>query len=159
MFLNRHLEVIKSKRSYICIDTFDGFTGDDIEFEVRRRGSDERFLAGQFRLGAKSTFEKTLKFNGITRTRVVQADVNRYDFNGIDEVSFCFIDVDLFRPVTSALTKIWPKMAVNGVIMVHDCDPEQNNVYRGAYEAYTEFTAGCGAAIDVRERLGILRKK
>ena len=159
VFLNRHLEVIKSKRKYICIDTFDGFTTGDIEFEVRRRASDERFLAGQFRAGAKSTFEKTLKFNGIKRATVIQADVNHYDFSSVDEVSFCFIDVDLFRPVTSALHKIWPKMAVNGVIMVHDCAPEESNPYRGAYEAYTEFAAECGAAIDVQERFGILRKR
>lgn len=157
VFLNKHMDVRKDKRSYFCVDTFDGFTATDIAYEVDQGGKPESFLKRQFQSHQKDIFERTMQINSIQRVRAIQADVNEFRFDGVENISFCFIDVDLYRPVLSALSRVYERMAPGGLIAVHDCDPRQENPYRGAYRAYAEFVRGKGLPEEVQERLGVVR--
>jgi O-methyltransferase len=135
VFLCRHLDEIGSPRRYVCLDTFAGFTEADIAVE-RARGKTAAYEA-VFTAYARDYFLRTLQNNGVTRPEVVCADVNEFDFGAFEDVSFCLVDVDLYRPVQRCLAEIVPRMVSGGIVVVDDCSPD--NDYDGALQAYTEF--------------------
>ncbi len=101
-------------------------------------------------------FKQTMRTNGISRVTAIQADVNQLDFAGINDISFCLVDVDLYRPVMSALEKVYERAASGAIIVVDDC--QQNNVFDGAYEAYMEFVASKGLEPDlVLDKFGVIK--
>jgi len=136
VFLNKHMDFLGIEKNYLCIDTFSGFTKNDINYEVMNRGKEEDKLDG-FRVNHKKWFDETIKSNGINRVKSFQADVSEFDFKETKLISFCLIDVDLYIPIKAALDKVYPLMAKGGIIVVDDC--KQNNLFDGAYKAYIEF--------------------
>ena len=98
-----------------------------------------------------------MEINDIGRVRAIQADVNEFQSQGIDSISFCFVDVDLYRPVLAALNSVCGRMARGGIVAVHDCDPRAENPYEGAWSAYTGFVRAKELAEHIRERIGVLR--
>jgi O-methyltransferase len=149
LFLNKHMDVAGIDKPYICIDTFSGFTTTDIEYEAwARNKANKEFLSATFARNSKRWFDKGMEINGLRRVRSIQADVNEFDFAGLEEISLCLVDVDLYRPVKSALEKVYPRMARGGVIVVDDCVPWQPGPsadnWDGAYEAYLEFASQYG---------------
>ena len=154
-FLNRHLQTSGIAKDYYCIDTFSGFLPEDISFEVKNRGKKWRDYSG-FRVNRVKWFEYMLKQNGCTRIFCVETDVQKYQFRR--PVSFCLLDVDLYRPTLYALENIWPMLSPGGIIVVDDC--KTANQFDGALQAYTEFTES--RKIPQRfllDKLGILRKE
>ena len=57
-------------------------------------------------------------------------------------VSFCLVDVDLYKPVLAALRKVVPLVRPGGIVVVDECN--SRNLWDGALEAYKEFTAAEG---------------
>jgi predicted O-methyltransferase YrrM len=154
VYLNKHLQDLKDHREYICIDTFRGFTQDDIAVEVDR-GKDEKSYAYLFRSYRRAWFDKTMSNNGIAGVRSIQADVNTFDFSQCEQVSFCIIDVDLTRPVQRALEEVIPRMAPGGIIVVDDCTP--NVKFDGALAAYIDSVQSHEYPIDIRyDKLGMI---
>jgi len=150
VYLNEHLRARGSTKRYFAVDTFAGFTDDDVAVE-RARGRTSHPYTG-FRRNSITTFRRTMRLNGIDRVTAFQADAKTFDYSSIGPFSFCLIDVDLYEPVKAALEAIYPLMAPGGVIVVDDCDAE-NPVWRGAYEAYTDFVTACGLPNDIREQM------
>jgi O-methyltransferase len=134
-FLNRHLQSSGIAKDYYCIDTFGGFTAEDVAFEVTQRGK-KRSDFTAFRSNSLKWFEYTLKQNGCRRTFCVRTDVQNFEF--CRPISFCLLDVDLYRPTISALRRIWPMLSPGGIIVIDDC--KQGNQWDGAMQAYSEFT-------------------
>lgn len=134
-FLNRHLQSSGIAKDYYCIDTFGGFTAEDVAFEITQRGK-KRSDFTAFRSNSLKWFEYTLQQNGCRRTFCVRADVQNFAF--CRPISFCLLDVDLYRPTISALRRIWPMLSPGGIIVVDDC--KQGNQWDGAMQAYSEFT-------------------
>jgi O-methyltransferase len=154
VFLNKHLDDLADRRDYICIDTFAGFTDDDIALEVRR-GKDSNRYTYLFRAYRKDWFDRTIANNEISRVTSIQADVNTFDFSPFDQISFCLIDVDLMRPVSRALEEVFPRMAPGGIIVVDDCTPDAK--FDGALAAYNDFVKRHGLAADIRhDKLGLI---
>lgn len=154
VFLNKHLDDLADSRRYICIDTFAGFTDQDIAIE-RGRGKDPASYAYLFRSYRKNWFDKTMSNNQIIRVTSIQADVNSFDFGGFEEISFCLVDVDLKRPVIRSLEQVIPRMAKGGVIVVDDCVP--NAKFDGALTGYLDVVERYGFPVDIREdKLGII---
>ena len=154
-FLNRHLQTSGIAKDYYCIDTFSAFTPDDAAFEIAERGK-KRSDFSCFRSNSLKRFKYTLKQNSCRRTFCVQTDVQRYELRR--QISFCLLDVDLYRPTICALQKIWPMLSPGGIIVVDDCKPD--NQFDGAMQAYEEFTET--QKIPPRfllDKLGILQKK
>ena len=109
-----------------------------------------------FRAYRKKWFDQTMRNNRVTRVTSIQADVNHFDFTQYQEISLCLIDVDLMRPVRTALEEVFPRMAPGGVILVDDCRP--NRKYDGAFEAYVEFVQRMGVPIDIRDgKVGVIK--
>lgn len=154
VYLNKHLDDLGDTRDYVCIDTFAGFTEADIAAEIDRGNASDHFEY-LFRAYRQEWFDQTMKNNGITRVRSVRADVNEFDFDAYDDISFCLVDVDLMRPVTYALDNVYPRMAPGGMIVVDDCAPDRK--YEGAYAAYVDFVSRIGDPVDIRhDKLGVI---
>ena len=68
------------------------------------------------------------------------------------------LDVDLYRPMKSGLSKLYQGLEPGGVIIVDDCD-ENDARWDGADQAYKEFMQEIGQPVDiVLGKLGVIRK-
>ncbi len=155
VFLNKHLDDLGSSRSYVCIDTFEGFTEADVAVE-RERGNPDRLYANVFRNNKEHYLRRTLRNNSVDRVRIIKSDVAAIDPGVFDGASFCLIDVDLYAPVAAALRAALPRMAPGGVVVVDDC--VSVGAYEGAYVAYIETIRALGLEPDIRcGKLGVIR--
>jgi len=159
VFLSFYQNDIKDERSYVAIDTFKGFTSQDLTYEYEVRGKAPfSHTSTTFAFNRLGWFNKTMQKHGLSRVRAIRADVNEFDFDGISDISFCILDVDLYRPTKAALEKVYDRAATGAIIIVDDCDPSNRN-FEGAWHAYTEFVANKGLPEEiVLKKLGIIRK-
>jgi O-methyltransferase len=156
VFLNKFMDDNSIAKPYWCLDTFGGFTKEDVQFETLKRGKERSKLAGGFSANDLAWFEKTMRMNGIERVRTLKADINAAELPAeLKAVSVCFVDVDLYRPVRSALAKIYKRMAPGGIILVHDC--VFGNIHDGAAEAYQQFTSEMNLVPEIHCRIGLIR--
>jgi hypothetical protein len=154
VFLNQHLQSAGIAKDYYCLDTFDGFTPDDTTFEVMVRGKKPTELGG-FRSNKVEWLEYTLRRNRCKRIYCIQADVEKYEFDR--PISFCLLDVALYRPTAAALEKVWAKLSLGGLAVVSNCKP--GNSFDGAMQAYSEFVERHQLQPRVVfDRLGLLQK-
>jgi len=154
VFLNKHLDDLLDTREYVCIDTFAGFTEQDVAAE-NARGKDAGLYANLFRSYRKNWFDRTMSNNHVSRVTSLQADINTFDFQPLKEISLCLIDVDLKRPVVRSLEGVLPRMAVGGIVVVDDCTP--NAKFDGALAGYLEVVQDQGLPVDIRDgKLGII---
>ena len=154
VFLNKHLESSSIDKKYICLDTFKGFTTHDVSWEVLHRGKRKEDLLG-FERNSPCWFRYTMKANACARVMCVVTDVQEYTFR--EKVSFCLLDVDLYRPTLHALQAIWPLLEPGGIIVVDDC--LDGHTYDGAFQAYIEFTRRMNLPQEiVLQKLGVIAR-
>ncbi len=154
VFLNEHLKSMGDERTYVCLDTFDGFTKSDIDFE-ESRGKNTDSYHHTFRAYSKGWFDRTMANNGFPQVISFKVDVNDFDFSQVGAVSHCLIDVDLYKPVLRCLKEVLPRMQPGGVIVIDDC--VEDHPYDGALQAYSETMAELGVPIEIRQQeLGIV---
>lgn len=139
VFLNKHMDCLGLSKTYICIDTFQGFTQSDVAMEVECRGKCKKHYKDSFSVNKKKWFDATMKMNAISRVRSIESDICAFDFNTLGKVSFCLLDVDLYRPTKFALEGIIPHMNKGGMVVVDDC--VERNRYDGALQAVKEVAA------------------
>jgi len=152
VYLHRHLQSKGPAPTYYCIDTFSGFTEEDIEVEMERGNAVD--YANLFYFNNKETFERTMKLSGLDRTIAIQADAATFDYTSLQPLSFALIDVDLLRPVRAALNGCWEKLLPGGVLVIDDCDVSVKH-FDGAYEAFVEFCELHDLPVDIRfDKLG-----
>ncbi len=156
VFLNKYLDELNTARRYVCIDTFAGFTEDDVLFETRRRGKASHMLTG-FRINDKEWFDRNLVENGIHRVSSFQGDIKTFDLaSTVPCISMCLIDVDLYQPVKCALSKVMPLLSAGGLVVVDDMI--DNTHFDGARQAYRDFTRESRLEEEIVQRkLGVLR--
>jgi len=143
------------EKPYVCVDTFAGFTDNDVTYEVLKRRKDKSRYYG-FRFNRKAWFDQTMRCNNIERVRAVQTDVGGFDFATLGTVSFC-LDVDLYAPTRHSLSQLYPRLTRGGVIVVDDC--VSNNIFDGAHKAYSEFCASEGLTNSVVcGKLGVIER-
>jgi predicted O-methyltransferase YrrM len=147
-FLYEYMVHSGFKKEYVCVDTFAGFTKEDIAIEENQRGKRKVPYAKLFKDNNSDWFKESLKRRDITDVRVVEADISHFSEAKLPErIAFCLVDVDLYRPVKSALKKIYPRLSAGGMIVVDDCwskpsysfIPDVAEAYDGAMQAYREF--------------------
>jgi O-methyltransferase len=156
VWLNKHLDYRGMDKPYVAIDTFGGFTKTDVAYEISNRGKRGPELSG-FTANSKALFDRAMKLNGLNRVVSIQADVNNFRFAELAPIAFALLDVDLYRPMLSALEGVLPSMGSGGVIVVDDCI--QNKPFDGSYQAFMEFTGKhhLDPLIEL-DRLGVIRK-
>lgn len=147
---------MQQKRNYVCIDTFSGFTNEDIAYENRFRGKNNSFHF--YKSNSKKWFEKTLLAHGITGVKIIESDYKKINYRELGPIAFCLFDVDLYLPTKEVLPTLWDNLIPGGVIVVDDCDP-LHPIYDVAGQAYREFCEDMGIPVQIiHEKLGIIRK-
>jgi O-methyltransferase len=155
VFLNRHIDNLGMAVDYYVIDTFSGFTMNDIEFE-RALGRDYPYQV-DFGENSKARFDRTMRRNGVERVASFQADATTFDYAKISPFRMALVDVDLYRPVLSTLNAIYDLVSPGGIIVTDDC--QQGGKWEGAYEAFAEFTKAKGIEpVIVHGKLGVIIK-
>lgn len=160
VFLNQHLQSVGDRRRYLAIDTFAGFTADDVAHEEQVRG--KRLDAVQreclFGMNDQRWFDYTMRLNGFTDVISLKGDIKDMTLSSTtSRVSFALLDVDLYQPTKAALAQVWPLLAPGGVVVIDDCRDE--HVFDGAAQAWREFIAAHALLAErVEDKLAILRK-
>ena len=155
VFLKKHLRSSGISKRYLCIDTFCGFRDEDVAWEAYSRGKDSRLYAGLFANNSIRDFRYTLELNGFGDVICIEADVKEYTFE--EPISFCLLDVDLYKPTLHALRHMWQHLCCGGMIVVDDCT--DGNMWDGAYLAYREFTQEVNLRpMVVCQKLGVIQK-
>lgn len=158
VLFNRLMDDLRMEKKYFAIDTFSGFTSEDVDFEVANRGKRGDLFSGAFQVNNKRWFDGTMQQNGIRRVESIQADVNHVDLPAHGPFSFVLLDVDLYKPTRKALGELYGAMSPGGIIIVDDCD-EGDLRWDGADQAYKEFMQSIGEAPRiVHQKLGIVQK-
>jgi O-methyltransferase len=156
VMMNLAMDKSIQKREYVAIDTFDGFTNEDIYFEQKFRGKKSNFE--YYQSNSKSWFQKTLIAHGITDALVIKSDCKTFNYEKIGPIAFCLFDVDLYLPTKEVLPMLYQQLIPGGMIVVDDCDP-LHPIYDGAGQAYREFCDHVGLEPSiVFEKLGVIRK-
>jgi predicted O-methyltransferase YrrM len=154
--INQFLQSQPLARQFYAIDTFYGFTKEDIEFEQKQRNKKDDYL--YYRSNSKEWYEKTLKSNGINDAVVFQADAKNFDYSKVSPIAFCLFDVDLFQPTEFVLPILYSLLVPGGIIVVDDCSADES-IYDGAAQAYQNFCREIGVNPEVVfEKLGVIRK-
>ncbi|GLQ52537.1 hypothetical protein GCM10010872_39860 [Dyella flava] len=157
VFLNKYMDAKGIEKDYFAIDTFAGFVAEDVRVEVDDRGKNRSMYNG-FQSNKQKWFDGTMAQNGITRVRSIQADVNEYDLTSLKKLSFCLLDVDLYRPIKKSLHELYEILSPGGIIVIDDCDPS-NAFWDGADQAYKEFMDEKNESRRiVHNKLGVIRK-
>jgi predicted O-methyltransferase YrrM len=155
VFLNRHIDDLGLDVDYYAIDTFNGFTDDDIQYE-HARGRLYSYNT-MFRGNSKAWFDRTMRRNGIRRVTSLCGDATTADYRKIAPFRFVLIDVDLYRPVLATLKAIYDLVSPGGTIIIDDC--KKGGEWEGAYEAFIEFTQANGIeAVIAHGKLGMITK-
>jgi len=157
LFLNKYMDAEGIEKPYYAIDTFSGFVSDDVEFEVNHRRKKRGWYSG-FAVNKKKWFDATMQSNKIVRVTSIQADVNKMDLTKIGSLSFCLLDVDLYRPMRKALPELYSVLSPGGIIVVDDCN-SASELFDGSDQAYNEFMQEMGQKPTVvHGKLGIIKK-
>jgi O-methyltransferase len=135
VFLNRHIDELGLDVDYYVVDTFEGFTDDDIRTE-RERGR-RYYYDAAFHGNNKAWFDRTMRRNHVARVTSFRADAATFDYKKTAPFRFVLIDVDLYRPVLATLEAIYDLVSPGGIIVIDDC--KQGGEWGGAYEAFLEF--------------------
>ena len=124
---------------YICIDTFSGFRPSHFARDTARHGTASRF-SSWFNSNSRQLFERLMTWYGCD-VRVIEADIATMDPSALPPaIAVALLDVDLEIPTFEGLTRIWPRLARGGIVLVDDCAP-QDNPFPGARAGYQRFTA------------------
>lgn len=127
----KRLNVLFPNRNLYLFDTFEGFSGEDIQYEQEKKYS-----------SASQDFSNTSI--DIVRSKMKYLEkciFKKGKFpetaDGIDD-QFCFVslDADLFLPIYKGLQFFYPKLVSGGYIFIHDFN---NGEYSGAREAVVTF--------------------
>jgi O-methyltransferase len=155
VFLNRHIDTLGIDVSYYAIDTFTGFTADDIAYE-HSAGRHYRY-SSEFRGNSKPWFDRTMRRNGVSRVKSFRADATTFDYRRIGPFRLALIDVDLYRPVLATLENVYELISPGGTIITDDC--QQGGRWGGAYDAFVEFTKARGLDTTITaDNLGLVTK-
>jgi len=156
-FLAQHIKNQKLNVNGVklyAIDTFDSFTAEDLDFEVKSRG---KVLEDLVAFGYNDFDVWKKNFTEFDFVIPIKADCATVDYSKLGPIAVAFLDVDLYLPTKQTLPKIFDALVPGGVILIDDV--KNNNVYDGAYQAYTEFCAERSVQPEViGTKCGVVRK-
>ena len=166
IFLSRHLYLRKYPGRYHAYDTFRGFTRDDQQSEIasgRIRSARQLDFSLNDRRWVQWAIDQNVR---MVQTKLVEVDAANHDFSELNEpVAFVLLDVDVYRPTSNSRSRLWPKLAPGGLMVVDDCRIDQD----GSPVTDTKFSGGHQALLDwavtarvtpvyVADKLAIIRK-
>ncbi|MGH7239047.1 MAG: TylF/MycF/NovP-related O-methyltransferase [Candidatus Saccharimonadales bacterium] len=136
VFLLEHLKTTDPKRELFLFDTFNGFTKDSVDYEINERKKSGGAYRS-FKYGNAEIFGDNLKAAGYSNFRIFRGDASLFDWSTIAPISVVLLDVDLYKPTSEILKKIWQYIMPGGGIVLDDC--LENTSWDGSLQAYREF--------------------
>jgi O-methyltransferase len=130
----RLLHLMAPGRTIHLFDTFEGFTGTDLQPET---GEASTYTTKNF---ADTSINKVLKNIGGNQAHIkVHAGYFPQSAVDIEDVPFALInlDADLYNPTKAGLEYFYPHLSPGGVIFIHD----YNYKWEGLMKAVDEFVA------------------
>ena len=130
----RLLHLMDPVRTIHLFDTFEGFTGTDLQPET---GEASTYTTKTF---ADTSVNKVLKNIGGDPVHIkVHAGYFPQSADGLDDVLYAVVslDADLYNPTKAGLEYFYPHLAPGGVIFIHD----YNHKWEGLMKAVDEFAA------------------
>ena len=130
----RLLHLMAPGRTIHLFDTFEGFTGTDLQPET---GEASTYTTKNF---ADTSINKVLKNIGGDPAHIkVHAGYFPQSADGFDNVVYSVVslDADLYNPTKAGLEYFYPHLAPGGVIFIHD----YNYKWEGLMKAVDEFAA------------------
>jgi len=120
-------------RKFHLFDTFEGFTGTDLEGET---GEASTYTTENF---ADTNVYKVLKKINGNQNIVIHKGYFPYTASGLENERFALvnIDCDLYNPTKAGLDFFYPRLSPGGVILIHD----YNFKWEGIMKAVDEFTS------------------
>jgi hypothetical protein len=154
-FLAEHLRQSGlAEQKIYAIDTFKSFLEADVDYEIKNRGKTKDSLIG---FGYNDYRTWLNNFGEFSSVVPIKADCGAFDYKSIAPIKIALVDVDLYLPTRTALSRIFDNLVMEGVILVDDV--KANEVYDGAYEAYMEFCSEYGIRPEViGNKCGVIRK-
>ncbi len=127
------IHLMDETRKLYLFDTFDGFSANDLKSESQ---NEARFT--------KEMFDDT----SLEEVKIHVSGNDQVEFRkgyfpdtaeGLEKETFAFvhIDADLYKPTKAALNFFYPRLAEQGVIIIHD----YNHNWNGIPKAVNEFIA------------------
>lgn len=148
----RMLRQAGTPRKYVAIDTFSGFVPGQFSADAAP-GTPQR-LRRAFDHISLPAVRRSARKPGAPDVQFVHGDIVRLPAEQLPpQIAACLIDVDLSQPVHAALEKVWPRLALGGVIVVDDCPPGDGYKARLGYQ---NFVAERGLAERYVPGMGIL---
>lgn len=149
VFLLEHLVTTGDERLLQLFDTFEGFTADSVEVEIRERGKDAREY-DKFRYGDEERFVRNLNAAGYRNFRTVKGDASAFDWSSLGGVAAVLLDIDLYAPTLAVLEQVFPLLVSGGGVVLDDCLPD--SPWDGSLQACEEFCSAHGVEW---ERVGL----
>jgi hypothetical protein len=135
---------------YLAIDTFAGFVDDQFahDQELGTPASD----VALYDQNSIEMVRRLLDYWGAPEVELLQADIASLADDELPEkIAVGLVDVDLELPVYEALRRVWPRLQVDGIVLVDDCPAETTWV--GARLGYRRFVEEIG--VQERYVLGV----
>lgn len=154
-FICQHIISENLPHKIICLDTFEGFTKDDLRHEIENRNKTKSELLG-FSYNDYEIWQTNFKkFNCV---KAIKCDIAKYVLTPKANIDIVLADVDLYLPTKSILEKFYPNLSKNGVILVDDV--KKDSCWDGAHQAYYEFCNSNNIEVEILGRKsGIIRSK
>jgi len=136
---NRFLREIQSKREYVGVDTFGGFSEEAFAEDVKLGNDWKNF--SRFSANSIDLVRKILRMHGAEDVKLLQGDISKIDRTRLPQsISACLLDVDLAVPISDGLKLIWPLLETGGIVVVDDCFVDN----QGDWQALKGFRKFCG---------------
>ena len=136
VFILEHLRCTGNPATAVFVDTFKGFTGRAMEYEILHYGKTRREV-NRSKNDSPARMAKHWRRLGYDNFTVIVQDCEQVDWQTVGPVAVALLDVDLYLPTKGTLAKLWPHITPGGAILVDDCDADGN--WPGARRAATEF--------------------
>jgi len=133
-FICEYLKDTNFTSDFFCIDTFESFVKEDVEYEIVQRKKSKSELIG-FSYNDYETWKKN--FSKFEFVKPIKRDIKNFNFEDIKPIKFVLLDVDLYLPTLSALNNLKSNMTKGGIIIVDDVS--KNKSWDGADQAFHEF--------------------
>jgi hypothetical protein len=153
--LSRHfLDGIGSTKTYMVVDTFEGFVPDQwAQDEAAGTSAD---LARHFSSNSVELTRWVLNRHGASEVKISPGDITKMPDESLpSHLSACLLDVDLSEPSYAGLKRLYPRLESGGIILVDDCDQETEYKARVGYE---RFMSEHRLSTEYRYGMGIVRK-
>lgn len=133
----KFLQNIGVEKSYVCIDTFEGFLHSQFDNDLHY-GMSETYRHAYSANSVRLT-RKILDQHGCKDVKLIRGDIVTMPSDNLpNRISVCLLDVDLSEPTYQGLKKIYERMSPGGKILIDDCPPDSHYKARLGYQKFVK---------------------